>query len=406
MLTHAVAARSRAARVWATVWRQLAVIVIGLLGFFFVFGEATSIVDPTGADSIVLGLRMLLDVSLGLAALVLYPLRHRAPFVIGVVIVVMATFSTLAVGAALFSIVTVATRRRWREIVVVSVAFLLSSVLGETVIPIPMQVASQLWEVVVFTLVVVGVLDLVGMYIGGRRQLTLALRQQAATVQREYHAHLQQARVGERARIAREMHDVLAHRLSLVALHAGALEFRTNLTAEQTTTTAGVVRENAHLALTELREVLGLLHEPEGNPGSTMVPQPTIASLTDLLDENRRAGAETLLHIEPRVATQLDSLAGAVSRHLYRIVQEGLTNARKHAPGEQVHVRIGGEPGERVTLAMTNRQLASELVTQHPASGLGLAGLSERARLAGGALTAGGHDRGDFVLEAWLPWKK
>ena len=107
----------------------------------------------------------------------------------------------------------------------------------------------------------VGDLLATGMYIGARRELVASLHDRAERAEREQALRVEQAQANERARIAREMHDVLAHRMSLVAMHAGALAYRTDLSPEQTRHAAEVIQANAHRALADLREVLGLLRE-------------------------------------------------------------------------------------------------------------------------------------------------
>ena len=135
-------------------------------------------------------------------------------------------------------------------------------------------------------------------------------------------------------------------------------------------------------------------------------PQPTLANLTDLLEDSTTAGTPATLEVPASVAAAVPDLTDATSRHLYRIIQEGLTNARKHAPGQAVAVRIAGEPGARLTVSLTNAVPGLDRTPPvgPPTSGLGLTGLTERVRLAGGELTAGPDARGGFTLQAWVPW--
>jgi len=397
--------RSRGITVWATVWRMLLIVSVGAVAFLASYGEAVQLIEPTSpAGAILLG-RMFLDVVLGLVAFVLFPFRHRAPLPLAVAIVAISAVSTLACVAAALSIVSLSTRRRWREITVAAVVFSGSVIIVETVFPLAEPLVW--WQLAVTIAGLTGTLVVMGMYIGGRRQLRATLLEQAAGAQREHDAHLEQARISERARLAREMHDVLAHRLSLVALHAGALEYRADLSPEQKQSTAGVVRENAHLALRELREVLGVLRDPS-SPDSALAtrPQRTLADLTELLDDSRRAGTPVILEIDQSMSTAIESLAPALSRNMYRIVQEGLTNARKHAPGNPVTLRLGGTDGDRIRLSLANPVIrtAAGSSAGRPLSGFGIAGLSERVRLAGGELSA--DFAGDvFTLRAWVPWK-
>jgi signal transduction histidine kinase len=197
------------------------------------------------------------------------------------------------------------------------------------------------------------------------------------------------------------MHDVLAHRLSLLATYAGAIEYRPDAPPEQVARAAGVVRAGAHQALDELREVITVLREDDGDGDGAERPQPGLADLPRLVEESRDAGAR--IQLDDRVADPA-ALPGAAGRTAYRVVQEGLTNARKHAPGEPVQVVIDGRPGGGLLIEIRN-----PVVNGHAArpviggSGTGLIGLTERVRLAGGELDHQAAD-GEFRLSARLPW--
>lgn len=398
--------RSRGDGVGALAWRMSVVIAIGLVSFLLVYGVAMELAGPEDADAAALVPRMGIDLLLGVAAFQLYPFRRRAPVLVVSVIVLISAVSVLASGAALFGMISLATRRRWREIAPVSLLFVVAAALAE--ITVPQSEPIPLWQLLAFLLVVTGVLIFTGMYIGGRRELWEATLEKAASAQREQQANLAQARANERASIAREMHDVLAHRLSLVAVQAGALEYRTDLSAEQVSAAAGVVRSNAHLALTELREVLGVLQDGgSASTVDTMRPQPTLANVEELLAENIAAGSSIDFEIDSATKRDIVHLPDSLSRHLYRLLQESLTNARKHSSAQPVVVRIGGAPGERVTLLVKNSlaETSSSSLLYSPPSGLGLAGLDERMRLAGGELTTT-RDETSFTVEAWLPWTR
>ena len=227
----------------------------------------------------------------------------------------------------------------------------------------------------------------------------LSLRDRAARAETEARLRAEQAQRRARDEIAREMHDVLGHRLSLLSVHAGALEFRPGAPAEEVVRAAKVIRENAHLALQDLREVLGVLRAPVGE-----LPQPTIGDVQQLVAESGRAGMRVALHED--TAGPVPDLAG---RTAYRVVQEALTNARKHAPGAEVQVRLAGAPGQGLTVEVCNRPPGPRSVPAPGAppgrgTGQGLAGLAERVALAGGALEHGPTGAGGWRLAARLPW--
>jgi signal transduction histidine kinase len=201
---------------------------------------------------------------------------------------------------------------------------------------------------------------------------------------------IEQARLAERERIAREMHDVLAHRISLLAVHAGALEVRRQAPAGERAS-AGVIRQCAYDALEDLREVIGMLRD---RPPETR-PQPTLRDVPELIEQCRRAGVA----IEADLS-HVQDVPDGLGRHAYRIVQEGLTNARKHAPGAPVRVTVRGGDGLIV-------EVGNALVTiggdQVPGAGAGLVGLRERVQLVGGSLEHGPTPDGQFRLAARLP---
>ncbi|GAA0238136.1 hypothetical protein GCM10009539_24260 [Cryptosporangium japonicum] len=236
-----------------------------------------------------------------------------------------------------------------------------------------------------------------GSAVRAQRQLVGSLRDRAARLEAEQHLRVDQARLTERTRIAREMHDILAHRLSLLSLHAGALEIRVDTSREEIAEAAGVIRANTHEALEDLREIIGVLRaEPSASGGER--PQPDLGDLPELVETARAAG--TKVSYDCAVDAPAPATAG---RTVYRLVQEGLTNVRKHAPHTAADVRISGAPGEGLQVLVTNPLP----LTPHsgvPGAGLGLVGLRERFVLAGGRLEHGADADGRFRLAGWLPW--
>ncbi|GAB3974967.1 histidine kinase [Actinoallomurus acanthiterrae] len=308
----------------------------------------------------------------------------------------LAVAFPMATPAATMGALQVAQRRRFSVAVAVGSAGIAAHVVQGLLRP-NSGISLGWWLVLICA--AYGALVGWGALARSRRALLISLRERARRAEAEQGRRIAEARMAERRTLAWEMHDVLAHRLSLVATHAGALEYRPDSSPEQLARAAGVVRTGVHQALEELRQVIGLLRE-EDDTGDGMEPQPTLADLPRLVTEARQAGQPVRLRDEVADAAALP--AGA-ARTAYRVAREGLTNARKHAPGLPVEVLLHGAPGTRLVIDVRNPLPAAEPAPIAPGSGLGLVGLTERVRLAGGRLD---HQitEGQFRLRAWLPW--
>lgn len=228
-----------------------------------------------------------------------------------------------------------------------------------------------------------------GLWVNARREM---LRERAEHLEREQSAHAERARAQERARIAREMHDVVAHQVSLIVLQAGALQV--NASDESVATSAAQIRATGREALSQLRGVLGVLRSPEG---AGLAPQPVLRDLDGLLDQSRTAG----LPIVRRDEGERRPLPAVVERAAYRVVQEALTNIHKHTDRASAEVRLGYTPAG-LLVTVTNAPPARP-VAPSPGSGLGLVGLRERVELLGGELSASRAPDGGFTLAARLP---
>jgi signal transduction histidine kinase len=336
------------------------------------------------------------DVALGLLSLMLVTWRRRHPVAVAGLTNALTFVSWTASGPATLALVSMATRRRWREIVPIG---LLSLVAGVVIQYNQPQGAQSLAVTIPIVLLIIALTVGWGMYIGSRRELVATLRERAETAEIEQAARVSQARTAERSRIAREMHDVLAHRISLVTMHAGALAYRDDLSPDEVRTTAAIIQDNSHRAMVELREVLGILREGPGDSAPER-PQPSAGDLAALIDEARQSG----MRVHPTIAVEVDEIPEALGRTVYRVVQEGLTNARKHAADTLVTVTVAGGPDDGLSIGVRNPIRVGDLSSAAPRSGLGLAGLTERADLAGGRLTHHVSPGAEFVLEAWLPW--
>jgi signal transduction histidine kinase len=348
-----------------------------------------------------------LDIAAGLASCALLPVLLRWPVPGALMLAVLAALSPAATPASTYATLHVSLRRRFP----VAVAVAGAGVAGLLIRGIwrPISSLSSLWWVV---LVLVAEAALVGWgeLSRARQALLESLREQARRAEAEQAGRIAEARAAERASIAREMHDVLAHRLSLLATYAGALEYRPDAPPEQLARAAGVVRAGVHQALDELREVIGVLRDDD--PAAVARPQPGLADLEALIGETRGAGTE--VNLAERI-TRPEELPDSLGRTAYRIVQEGLTNARRHAPGHPVRLLLDGRPGDCLLVELVNPMVpvssaeapspaGPELNGSGAGTGTGLIGLTERVRLTGGEIDHGVAPDGEFRLRASLPW--
>ncbi|WP_436760028.1 sensor histidine kinase [Streptosporangium sp. V21-05] len=322
--------------------------------------------------------------------------RRRFPLAVAMTVVIASTASTLATGAALLALGSISTRRRPVEIGVVGLAFVTASQFSGRFYPIPIQSPpGLLWFQLAFPALIAGIAVAAGMAVGARRVEVRSLRDRAESAEREQAARAAQARALERNRIAREMHDVLAHRISLVAMQAGVLDHRGDLTAEENRVLVRGIADGSHQALEELRDVLGVLRADPGHPEP---PQPSLDRIPALVDDARASGLDVTF-----TGTVTGTPPDVVGRTCYRIVQEGLTNAAKHAPGAHVRITLAGTAGGELDVGVRNSP-ATTRDARPPASGFGLLGLSERVDLAGGKLDHHPTPDNGYVLTARLPW--
>lgn len=300
-----------------------------------------------------------------------------------------AAMLVLPLGFALF---TLAIRRRDSVLALMSVAAYAAFVLGNS--PTGEENIGVLLVTGPF---VIGTWVAAGAYIGARRDLMASLRDRAERAESERELRADQARLGERARIAQEMHDVLAHKVSLIALHAGGLEVNPSVGPEKVESSAALIRETARQAMEDLREVLGVLRTDLSAGGADLAPIPAAADLNRLVEASRAAG----VNVSARIELPADVPAG-LGRTVYRIVQESLTNVHKHARNAATEVLVISDDGYLLVRVANLRPVAAGALL--PGSGAGLVGLRERVSLAGGTLVAGPDDDGGWRVEARLPW--
>jgi signal transduction histidine kinase len=342
---------------------------------FEVFGEAPPAVQ--------------LPLAVGSAALVLVRRANPYPLLaigVGAWALMGAPWALLVAG---YTLSTRARRPRWYGALVGVLAL---AVFARTLVVA--EASAQL--AAMLAVLVVGVPVLLGLWIGSRRALVRQLRHEAERLQREQALRAEQATALERARIARELHDVVAHRVGLMVLQAGALEV--SLTEPDAARQAGLVRQTGREALQELRHILGVLRDRED--GAPLDPQPTLADLDRLAQQSRDAGMEVLVAVEG----DRRRLPATVERTAYRLVQEALTNVHKHATDAttEVDVRYGRD---RLEVTVRNARPANG---PHPGlavagGGHGLLGLRERVALLGGTFRAGPRLDGGFEVSASIP---
>jgi signal transduction histidine kinase len=340
------------------------------------------------------------DVALGLVAYVLVLFRRRWPVPVATVTMVLAAFSAAATGAASLALVSLATRRVVWEVVPIAVLNLVSAQVF--VVLQPVRDPLPYWLDLGVNTIAISAATAWGLYLGSRRELLWTLRDRAERAESEQELRAAKARGDERARIAREMHDALGHRISQISMHAGALAFRDDLDADALRSGAAEVQARAHEALHDLRGILGVLRDPDtGAP--VEAPQPTYADLSRLIADARTAGQRVEFD---NAVTSTEAMPDRVGRTVYRLVQEALTNARKHAPSAAVSIRLSGDDKEGVELVVRNPigfGRPGENGKVPPGGGLGLVGLAERAELTGGRLDAR-REGPTFVLRGWIPW--
>ncbi|MFD7439526.1 sensor histidine kinase [Streptomyces sp. NPDC059861] len=279
---------------------------------------------------------------------------------------------------------------------------------------------------------------LLGLYVGARRRLMESLRERADSLERELQLLAERAeeraewaRNEERTRIAREMHDVVAHRVSLMVVHAAALQAVARKDPEKAVKNAALVGDMGRQALTELREMLGVLRSGDGGAGrreqasvplaavgaaaaaaaaaSRAVPLdeglvgegPCLSELDELIGQSAAAGMAVDLSVEGEARPY----APAVEQTAFRVVQEALTNVHKHAAGAKTHVRLAHRVSE-IAMQVENEpppEAASASSARLPSGGNGLVGMRERVVGLGGVFVSGPTDAGGFRVSAVIP---
>jgi signal transduction histidine kinase len=371
--------------------------IVDLTMFALALGIGALVLQDTWSDHS--DLQAVVDIVLGVIAAMSLWWRRSHPAAVGAFAGTLSLVSALGNGAGVMAFFNAALRTSGRTLAALIGLALVNTIVFPLIYPGADAYVAQLLVGLLITGVVVGW----GLFVRVQRELVRSLRERAERLQAEQRLKVDQAREAERLRIAREMHDVLAHRVSLLSLHAGALEFRPDASPEEIAEAAGVIRATAHAALEDLRGVVGVLRDG-AEDGAPEPPQPTLDQIPGLIEESRAAG----MRVRAQIEAPAEALPAAVGRTAYRVVQEGLTNARKHAPGAAVDVAVSAREGDGLVVEVVSRRPVGVAVAaggdRMPGAGTGLIGLAERVALAGGELHHGPDAAGDFVLRATIPW--
>jgi signal transduction histidine kinase len=329
---------------------------------------------------------------------IVIPLRLVLPataFLLGVAIAMATPYS----GAVIFIVLSYNAGRHiesWlRATITALLAFLLLFLLWSDS-PIGMSASFAVFIMITVYSMVVAVPFLIGRYLSARAALVEAMQARESQMRTEHKMLSRQVRLRERSRIAQDMHDSLGHRLSLISVHAGALAMDTRLDERQREAIQ-VLRSAALTGMEELRAVIGVLRSedvPDDAP-----ERRTVEAIDELVEGARRAG----MLVSLVRGGQAHDLPARVSHAAYRVAQEGLTNASKHAPGATVQVTVKYEPDALVVEVRNNPPRSG---TTPKGAGVGLIGLGERVRLAGGMLHVGSLPTGGYRIAAVLPYEE
>lgn len=379
-----------------TAWRQPVVDVVLIAGAV-AFGMFMLIPTAVMHSPLALGI----DLVLGIAACVALVARRRLPTQVGAFAVAASAVSAFAAGASLVALFSAAIRVRLTVLVALTAGELVATFCFPLLYPGAGDF-SYVAQVTIGSLLNLSVVGW-GLMVRAQRNYLRTVEERARDLEAGRDLLAANVRDQERRRIAREMHDALAHRLSLLSVHAGALELRPDLSAEQIRTMAGIIRDTSHHALEDLQDVIGLLRDSASHNTSLLTPHPGLDDLDCLVTEARRAGTQVEL-TQDVAADRTNSRDHAAATSIYRIVQEGLTNARKHAPLSPVKVvvrpDVSGEIIVTVSTFLDQQPVANQSI---PGTGSGLRGLAERVSLVGGTFTSTTIGN-QFVITGRLPW--
>ncbi|SHG63384.1 sensor histidine kinase [Streptoalloteichus hindustanus] len=324
-----------------------------------------------------------------LVACLLLPLRLLSPALM-MVVCLPAVFGGLGLVPAVLALFRVG--RRTRSITLVTTWVVLVAAVGLLGVlwSQPWLLWTDLALSAVFGVLYAGAPALLGKLVTTREELARSLREQQRARAAELAAREEHARAEERAAIAREIHDAVGHHATLIAVESAALA---------ATTQDGEARESALRLRALAKESLGEMRAALGLLNDAPVPVPGLPQLPEIVAKARSAGLTVRLEDRSALGAELTPSAG---RAVYRVVQEAMTNAAKHAPGAPVVIRLDRRSG-RLRLTVENGVPTGAPLPEEGAHGAGLPGLAERVRMAGGELTAAPTATGGFAVVAEIP---
>lgn len=334
--------------------------------------------------------------TIGLLSIIAQAWRRKYSCILAGTLIVGSIFLPVLSGPSLVALFSVARHRPLKPTMWVTVLALVSA-------PLQILVGSPLadndfWRGAIplhlGCLLVVGW----GMAMRSRREVLRSLQERAEGLARERDLVADWARRVEREEIARDMHDSLAHRLSLISMSAGALHYRQEEIPSDLADLAATLQKNSTSALAELRSVVGGIRLGRADECASAI-DPGQFSVADLIADSRASGQDVKAEI-----SLAPDLPPSIARISYRTVQELLTNARKHSPDHSVTLAMTGNPESGLSILSTNGLESG--TDGNPLGGFGLLGMAERVKVHGGRLSAGRTVAGRFEVEVWLPWKE
>ena len=318
-------------------------------------------------------------------------LRRRFPF-LAVLVTVPGFLTGWSQLAAMVTLGSLAKRRGWKwqtkaaSVLVFFCYFIIWPLSDFVAMTWREHALDVLWGVVV-----AGMPVAIGLLMTARQELSARITELASSREREKRLYAETVRAAERAKLAREMHDVVSHQVTLIAMQAGALQVAPS--REASNQTATTIRELSTRTLEELRSLVGVLRSGDAVEDG----QPGLDELTELVSSFRCEAVPVALDVD----AEPEHLPAPISHAAYRTVQEALTNVRKHAAGARASVRVCAKQDTLVVEVRNGR--ADTRQPELPSGGHGLVGLRERAGLLGGTFQAGPTSEGGFRVSATYP---